>query len=104
MKLLTKGIENDLKKHPFGSTDGKLEEAKVIVRFFGGSAATWLVAEGEETEDGWMFFGAVTIWGDEWEYGYFSLKELEGLRFPPFGLGVERDLYFKGNVKEGMAY
>lgn len=29
------------------------------------------------------------------EYGYFSLKELEGIELP-FGLKIERDLYFDG--------
>ena len=27
--------------------------------------------------------------------GSVSLSELKSLKFPPFGLGVERDLYFK---------
>ena len=29
------------------------------------------------------------------EMGSVSLSELKSLKFPPFGLGVERDLYFK---------
>ena len=32
------------------------------------------------------------------ELGYVSLKELESMKFPPLGLGVERDLNFKANV------
>ncbi len=43
--------------------------------------------DGEDT-----FFGAVS--GAEFELGYFSLSELQDLR-GPFGLAVERDLYFK---------
>lgn len=101
MKLLTKAIEKDLTRHPFGSTDGLGEDAKVIVKFFGGSAATWLVTEGEQENGSWVFFGLVTLDGSFWEWGYFSLKELERVRFRPFGLGVERDYYFKGTVKEG---
>ncbi len=38
------------------------------------------------------FFGAVN--GHMFEIGYFSLSELQELR-GPFGLPVERDLYFK---------
>ncbi len=39
-----------------------------------------------------IFFGLVN--GFDCELGYFSLKELESVR-GPFGLAVERDLYFK---------
>ena len=95
MKLLTAEIEKRLEKHPFGSTDGQGANAEVIVKFFGGCSATWLVTEGEKQEDGdWQFYGAVTLYGDgEWEWGYFNLSELKNLRFPPFGLPIERDLY-----------
>jgi hypothetical protein len=39
-----------------------------------------------------LFFGAVA--GIEFELGYFRLSELEETR-GPFGLPIERDLYFK---------
>lgn len=103
MKLLTKAIENDLRKHPFCSQDEKGEDAKVIVKFFGGAAATWLVTEGEIEDGDWTFFGCVTLDGSYWEWGYFTMKELKAARFRPFGLGVERDYYFKGTVKDGKA-
>jgi len=93
MKLLTAEIIKKLKKHPFGSQEGKLDDAEVLVKFFGGGACTWLVTEGEKQEDGdWEFFGKVTL-GDEWEWGYFRLSELAEMKFPPFNLGVERDMY-----------
>jgi len=41
-----------------------------------------------------MFFGYVSLfgdWNDEW--GYFSLAELESY-ISPWGLGIERDLYW----------
>ena len=38
------------------------------------------------------FFGLVD--GLDRELGYFSLKELMEVRFPPFGLRIERDRYF----------
>lgn len=97
MKLMTKEIEQKLEAHPFYSTDGvPVEKKQVIVKYFGGAACTWLVYEGEKQEDGdWMFFGNVTLDGEYWELGYFMLSELAGLHFPPFGLPVERDMYFK---------
>ena len=87
MKLFTKAIENALKKFPYGSQDGKGENAKVIARFFGGSAFTCYILEDEG--DG-IFYGLVNI-GYGFEYGSISRAELESLRFPPFGLPVERD-------------
>ena len=38
------------------------------------------------------FYGLANI-GYGWEWGWFSLKELEEVKFPPFGLSVERDMY-----------
>lgn len=102
MKLLTAEIIRKLEKHPFGSQEGKLDNSVVLVKFFGGGACTWLVTEGEQQEDGdWLFFGKITL-GSEWEWGYFTLSELEQIKFPPFGLGVERDMYLgnKATVKE----
>lgn len=37
--------------------------------------------------------------GYGWEWGWFSLRELEELRFPPFWLGVERDMYLPAETK-----
>lgn len=96
MKLLTKAIEKKLEKFPLRSQDEKGVEAKVVCKFFAPVGSwTWYVLEGDIQEDGdWMFFGiVVNDYGAE--YGYFSLKELENLSLP-FGLKVERDLYFEG--------
>lgn len=38
-----------------------------------------------------IFFGWVQ--GLENEWGYFSLSELQNVVLPPFGMGIERDLY-----------
>lgn len=100
MKLMTKAIEKELAKHPFGSTEGMGLDAPVIVKFFGGSACTWLVTEGEKLGDDWEFFGMVTLDGTYWEYGYFMFSEIANLRFPPFGLGLERDYYFSGKLRD----
>lgn len=96
MKLMTKAIEKKLGKFPLNSQDGKGVEAKVVCKFFAPVGSwTWYVLEGEKQEDGdWMFFGiVVNDYGAE--NGYFGLRELESIEFP-FGLKVERDLYFDG--------
>ena len=100
MKLMTAEIEKKLAKHPIGSTECRLDDAPVIVKYFGGCAATWLAIEGEKEGDDWILFGKATLDGRYWEYGTFSLKELASVKFPPFGLHVERDLYAHGTVKE----
>jgi hypothetical protein len=104
MLLMTKEIEEALNKHPIGSQDGKGMNAKVLVKFFGGSAATWLITEGEPRPNGdWLLYGFVTLGlPDEfesgkllWEWGYVTLNQLKGVRFPPFGLPIERDISVK---------
>lgn len=95
MKLLTKKIKTKLKKYPLYSQENKGENAIVICKFFtpvGGF--TWYVTEGqEENEEDYRFFGLV-INGDDREFGYFLLSELESIRLP-FNLSIERDLYFE---------
>jgi hypothetical protein len=62
---------------------------------------TWYVTEfdGKDTFFGW-------VEGQDKELGYFSLSGLENLQ-GPFGLQVERDLYFEprrlSEVKKGQA-
>ena len=89
MKLLTKEIVDKFAK--VGSQE-QVEDPKVIVKFFGGGSGTWLATEYDpETK---VFFGYVSLFNDHNnEWGSFALEELEGLRFPPLGLPVERDMY-----------
>ena len=100
MKLITKEIEKEIEKKPlyfYEENDIDTKNAKIIVKFFGGGQWTWWAIEGEKLEDGDIrFFGLVQ--GFEKEFGYFTLRELEGLKFPPFGLGVERDKYFSNKT------
>ncbi len=87
MQLLTQELRDKLPA--LGATE-KEDDPSAIVKFFTpDSNWTWFATEfdGEDT-----FFGAVS--GAEFELGYFSLSELQELR-GPFGLAVERDLYFK---------
>ena len=99
-KLITKDVLKKFEKYPLGSQDGKGMDATVVVKFFGGSAATWLITEGSPTEDGdYELFGYVTLNGYDWEWGYVMLSELQSLRFPPFGLPIERDMYIGKDAK-----
>ncbi len=87
MQLLTQELRDKLPA--LGATE-KMDDPTAVVKFFTpDSSWTWFATEfdGEDT-----VFGAVS--GAEFELGYFSLSELQELR-GPFGLAVERDLYFK---------
>ena len=68
----------------------EVDDPKAIAKYFTPDANwTWYATEfdGKDT-----FFGLVD--GLEKELGYFSLAELESGK-GPFGLGVERDLWFE---------
>jgi len=97
MKLLTQAIIKTLP--PLYSTKlVPLAEQIVRVKFFNPcGAGTWLVIEGSEeiADDGtrdWLFWGLAKLQCAEW--GYFSLSELLTFR-GPFGIGIERDLWFE---------
>jgi hypothetical protein len=88
MKLITKEIENLLP--PLRAQEEKGMDAIVYAKFFTpDSNWTWFATEFDPVER--LFFGYVC--GQENEFGYFSLDELESCR-GPFGLPIERDLYF----------
>ena len=88
MKLITKDIERQLKANNMKDTLGR-----PVVKLFGGGAFTWLISKMED--DGDTMFGLCDIGQGTPDMGSVSLSELKSLKFPPFGLGVERDLYFK---------
>ena len=92
MQLLTEAIKKALP--PLYSTeDIPTENKEFICKFFNPlGVGSWLVAEGEEQEDGdWLFFGLANIFHPEW--GYFSLRELEEVGVG-LGLGIERDICY----------
>lgn len=93
MKLMTKELEKRFAKVG-RQEDVAFEDKVIIAKYFNPSGAgTWYATE-YEPEDR-MFFGYVSIFGDHNdEWGSFSLAELESLKTPPFGLGIERDLHF----------
>ena len=91
MELLTEELKSRSKE--VGQQD--IPDPLVIAKFFNPSgSATWYVTEYLPVEN--ICFGYVAglvPGGDEW--GYFSIDELQSVRCPPFGLGIERDLYFE---------
>jgi len=90
MKLLTQEL---FKRFEKAGRQEEITDPVVIAKFFNPvGAGTWYATEYNPNER--MFFGYVSIfgdWNDEW--GPFSLDELESYR-GPFGLGIERDIYF----------
>jgi hypothetical protein len=97
MELLTKAIRAQLLAN--GMAQAKVKGTKAerdfvpVVKLFGGGAMTWLFTELDE--DGDTLFGLCDLGQGCPELGYASLSELASAKFPPFGLGIERDLYFK---------
>lgn len=104
MKLLTEELKAKLPKL---YSQEKNPNPAIVCKFFTPwSNWTWYVTEGQEEIDedtkqktgDWLFFGLVD--GMERELGYFRLSELESIK-GPFGLKIERDLYFgKKNLKD----
>ena len=94
MKLLTKEILAAFKKQ--GPTDEKKpKDINIIVKYFNPcGAGTWYCYEYEEENRIFWGYADLGIPGCA-ECGTISLDELEDLKCPPFGLKIERDLYFK---------
>ena len=97
MKLVTEEIRKRLP--PLGSNENTpLTEMIAQVKFFTpDSSWTWYAVEFDGKD---IFWGWVQ--GFEEEFGAFSLSELAAIR-GPWGLQVERDLYFEPTpLKEVM--
>ena len=91
MMLLTKAI---LKKMPklYETEAIPTNEKEIIVKFFTPwTSWTWYIVEGEERDGDFLMFGYVD--GAEKEWGYVSMNELKSV-VGPFGLKIERDMYF----------
>ena len=86
MKLITKDIQNKLDKAGWNGT-------KAVCKFFGGGACTWIIF-GQDPDEKDYLFGVVDLGMGCVEAGSISLSELQSVRFPPFGLPIERDMYF----------
>ena len=89
MKLMTKELEQSFPSI-YSNEEKDPKDVLIIAKFFcPWGHWTWYATE-YDPETG-RFFGFVR--GDFDELGYFSLQELESVR-GPFGLGIERDLFF----------
>jgi hypothetical protein len=91
MKLMTKELEERFEE--VGSQESE-KDPIIIAKYFNPMGqGNWYATEYDPKTK--IFFGYVSIfgdWNDEW--GSFSLEELESVK-GPFGLGIERDLYFR---------
>jgi len=102
MKLITKEIQKKLEANK-KKTDETGVTGDVVLKLFGGPNMTWLITEIEEDQD--TLWGLCDIGMGCCEFGTVSLSELKSVKFPPFGLGVERDMYFKeGPVSKFQEY
>jgi hypothetical protein len=92
MKLITKKIEEAFAKQ--GDCSQKsMKDIKIVLKLFGGGAFTWYIYE-KLDDDIYMAF--VNLGDPEMaEIGTVSMTELESVKFPPFNLGIERDMYFE---------
>ena len=91
MQLITKAIEKGFIKQ--GDTSQKrAQDIKIICKFFGGGACSWYLYEKLEED---IYMAYVNL-GDNMmaECGTVSLTELKSIKFPPFNLPIERDMYF----------
>ena len=97
MKLITKEVQNKLDANMKLSEDDR----QPVVKFFGGGACNWFISE----KKGDILFGLCDLGLGHREFGSVYLSELESLKYPPFGSGVERDMHwtpqtFKELLKE----
>ena len=93
MKLITKAIEKQLEANHLRSIAAK--PVKPVLKLFGGSSATWLITDIDP--DGDTLFGLCDLGMGTPELGYVSLSELKSIKFPPFGLPIERDRWFEAD-------
>ena len=92
MKLLTSEVRKKLPKL-YATENIPTREKEIICKFFNPcGSGTWYVIEGGPKDDDFIFFGLVDLHHEE--FGYFSLNELKSLTLP-YGLKIERDLYFE---------
>ncbi|HAI44222.1 MAG TPA: single-stranded DNA endonuclease [Maribacter sp.] len=88
MHLLTKKIEEKAtKQYELGSD---LEKQNVVAKFFNPTGeGTWYLMNMKGKDYAWGIVDWIGL-----EIGSFSINELEEVKLP-FGMGIERDLYFE---------
>ena len=90
MKLITPELEELFKDYPLYSQEDADDPLIVAKLFDPAGSATWWITEYDPV-DKIVFCFVTGLIQDEW--GYTSLIELESIE-RPFGLTIERDLYF----------
>ena len=91
MKLITPELEEMFKDYPLYSQENEDDPLVVVKLFDPCGSATWFLLEYDPVEK--IAFCFVTGLQVD-ELGYTSLEELESIK-RPFGLTIERDLYFR---------
>ena len=95
MKLLTKELLTKFEKQPKEDVG---DDTKVIAHFFNPTGSgDWYAIEYDPQDK--IFFGLAHI--TDAEFGTWSLDELESFK-GTFGLGIERDKYFKPTKLEDI--
>ena len=89
MKLLTKELKKRFKK--VGDQSNESNPIVIAKLFNPCGGGTWYLTEYDPKTR--IAFGYVTGLAEN-EWGSISIQEMEELKLP-FGLGIERDLYFK---------
>lgn len=91
MKLITKELEKEFAKIGRQET---VTDPIVVAKFFNPAGAeTWFATEYDPENE--VCFGYICTQPDYHnEFGYFSIAEMREIRIKPFGLGIERDIYF----------
>ena len=88
MKLMTKEIKKQAEKQYDLGSD---MEQKVVAKYFGGSWTWYLMnLDPEDSDYAWGIVNGYAV-----EMGSWQMSELQKVRIKPFGLGIERDLYFE---------
>ena len=94
MKILTNPILKQLKANSARQQENDESMSTMpVVKLFGG-ACTWLLSELDDNGDA---FGLCDLGMGSPELGYVSMDELMSIKFPPFGLPIERDMNWKPN-------
>ena len=95
MELLTKEIETKLRANHRANKAGTKSFHPIVKLFNPWGVGTWYLSELDDND---IAFGQCNL-GYETELGYVSLDELKNLKCKPFGGGIERDLYWNGEIK-----
>jgi len=106
MKLFTKEIDKKLFANfdPLAKEEKHWDEMDVVCKIFNPyGRGYWYIISSDPNDPDYLW-GIVKLY--ETEVGSFSRSDLEGIKFGPFKLGLERDLSFRdqnaGELYEGL--